>query len=223
MSFGVVLTKIPCCSLKDQCQEAYCRDPEGPRPLEGLLRIDGAGDRVGARLAQSEGATNRTTSPVAWSNRQMSARLGLASAVREGDRRVCERPCVKHGACTLSPDRLHMLHEGLPQGSRHIGSGRVAGPVIRASCDDNQGYKPVRNTNVTVTRNADDVCSWVFKPTTWDCDLDQPILGRVIFKQGAAGTYGHDQPDAYGSSSISGGSAITVDRWLPVAIEQTIV
>jgi hypothetical protein len=46
MSFGVVLTKITHCNIKDQCQEAYCRDLEGPRPLERSLRTDGAGDRV---------------------------------------------------------------------------------------------------------------------------------------------------------------------------------
>jgi hypothetical protein len=115
MSFGVVLTKIPCCSLKDQCQETYCRDPEGPRPLEGSLRADGVGDQAGARLARSGTTTNRTASPATRSNRQMSARLGLASAVREGGQRVCGRPCAKHGARALSPDRIHALHEGLPQ------------------------------------------------------------------------------------------------------------
>jgi hypothetical protein len=46
-----VLTRMPCCNLKDQCQEAYFGDPEGPRPLEGSMRVDGAGDRTGARLA----------------------------------------------------------------------------------------------------------------------------------------------------------------------------
>jgi hypothetical protein len=30
----------------------------------------------------------------------------------------------------LSPDRLRPLHEGLPQGSRRVGSGRAAGLVI---------------------------------------------------------------------------------------------
>jgi hypothetical protein len=30
----------------------------------------------------------------------------------------------------LSPDRLHTLHEGLPQGSRRVGSERAAGPGI---------------------------------------------------------------------------------------------
>jgi hypothetical protein len=71
----------------------------------------------------------------------------------------------------------------------------------------------MQNTNATVARNANDVCFGVFKPTTWDYGLDQPILGRAIFKQGVAGAYGHDQPDSYGSSSISGGSATVVDRW----------
>jgi hypothetical protein len=42
------LTRMPFYSIKDQCQEAYCRDPEGPRPLEGSLRADGVGDRVDA-------------------------------------------------------------------------------------------------------------------------------------------------------------------------------
>jgi hypothetical protein len=51
----------------------------------------------------------------------------------------------------------------------------------------------VRSINATVARNVDDVCSRVFEPTTWDCGLDQPILGWTIFKQGAAGAYGHDQ------------------------------
>jgi hypothetical protein len=71
----------------------------------------------------------------------------------------------------------------------------------------------VRNTNATVARNIDDICSRVFKPTTWDYGLDQPIPGWAIFKQGAAGACGHDQQDAYGSSSISGGSTTAVDRW----------
>jgi hypothetical protein len=60
-------------------------------------------------------------------------------------------------------------------------------------------------------------------PFTWDCGLDQPVPGRAIFKQGAAGAYGHDQPDTYVSSLISGGSATAVDRWLPEAVEQAIV
>jgi hypothetical protein len=71
----------------------------------------------------------------------------------------------------------------------------------------------MRKTNATVARNVDDVCSEVFKLTTWDCGLDQPILGQAIFKQGAPGAYDHDQPDSCGSSSISGGSATAVDRW----------
>jgi hypothetical protein len=50
----------------------------------------------------------------------------------------------------------------------------------------------VQNTNAPVARNADDVCSGVFKPTTWDYGLDQPISGRAVFKQGAAEAYGHD-------------------------------
>jgi hypothetical protein len=72
------------------------------------------------------------------SNRQMSAHLGLASAVHEGGRRVCGRPCAKNGARALSPDRLHTLHEGLPQGSRRAGSERAMGPVIGAGGDDNR-------------------------------------------------------------------------------------
>jgi hypothetical protein len=48
MSFGIILTKILCCSIKDQYQEAYYRDPEGLRPLEGSLHADGAGDHAGA-------------------------------------------------------------------------------------------------------------------------------------------------------------------------------
>jgi hypothetical protein len=67
----------------------------------------------------------------------MSARLGLASAIREEGRRVCGRPCAKHGVRALSPDRLHVLHEGLPQGSRRARSGKAAGPIIRAGGDDN--------------------------------------------------------------------------------------
>jgi hypothetical protein len=69
----------------------------------------------------------------------------------------------------------------------------------------------MQNTNATVARNADDVCSRVFKPTIWDCGLDQLVLGRAVFKQGAAGAYGHDQSDSCGSGSISKGSATAVD------------
>jgi hypothetical protein len=71
----------------------------------------------------------------------------------------------------------------------------------------------MRNTNATVAWNVDDIFSRVFKPTTWDYGLNQPVLGWAIFKQGAARAYGHDQQDAYGSSSISGGSTTAVDRW----------
>jgi hypothetical protein len=35
----------------------------------------------------------------------------------------------------------------------------------------------MRNINATITRNVNDVYSKVFKPTTWDYGLDQPILG----------------------------------------------
>jgi hypothetical protein len=35
----------------------------------------------------------------------------------------------------------------------------------------------MRNANTPVTRNADDVCSGVFKLTTKDYGLDQPVLG----------------------------------------------
>jgi hypothetical protein len=59
-----------------------------------------------------------------------------------------------------------VLHEGLPQGSRRARSERAAGLVIRAGGDDNQRYKPVQNTNATITRNTDDVYSRVFKSTT---------------------------------------------------------
>jgi hypothetical protein len=162
----LVLTKIPYCSLKDQCQEAYSRHPEGPRPLEGSLRVDGARDRASARHARPGGATNRTTGLAARSDRQMSTRLGLALAVCEGCWRVCGRPCVKHGASALSLDQLHALDEGLPQGSRHTGSRRVMGLVIRAGDDDNRRHKSMWNTNATVARNADDVYCRVFKPTT---------------------------------------------------------
>jgi hypothetical protein len=106
-----------------------------------------------------------------------------------------------------------MLHEGLPQGSRCVRSERDAGPVIRAGSDNNRRYKLVWNTNATVARSANDVCSRIFKPTTWDCGLNQPISGQAIFKQGAAGAYGHDQPDSCGSSSFSRGSSTAVDRW----------
>jgi hypothetical protein len=47
----------------------------------------------------------------------MLAHLGLALAVREGGRRICGRPCAKHGVRALSPGRLYVLHKGLPQGS----------------------------------------------------------------------------------------------------------
>jgi hypothetical protein len=40
------------------------------------------------------------------------------------------------------------------------------GPVIGAGGDNNWRYKPVRNTNTTDVRNASDVCSRIFKPTT---------------------------------------------------------
>jgi hypothetical protein len=92
----------------------------------------------------------------------MSAHLGLSSVVREGGKRVYERPCAKHSARALSPDRLHALHERLPQGSRRTGSERATGPVIGAGNDDNRGYKPMQNTNATIAWNADDVCSRVF-------------------------------------------------------------
>jgi hypothetical protein len=71
----------------------------------------------------------------------------------------------------------------------------------------------MKNTNAPVVRNADDVCSEVFKLTTWDYGLDQPIPGRAVFNQGAAGACGHDQPDSCGSGSISEGSSTAVDRW----------
>jgi hypothetical protein len=38
------------------------------------------------------------------------------------------------------------------------------------------------NTNTTVARNVDDVYCRVFKPTTWDYGLDQPVPGRAIFE-----------------------------------------
>jgi hypothetical protein len=40
----------------------------------------------------------------------------------------------------------------------------------------------MRNTNATVARDADDVCSEVFEPTTWDYGLDQPVPGRAVYK-----------------------------------------
>jgi hypothetical protein len=30
----------------------------------------------------------------------------------------------------------------------------------------------MRNSNATIARDADDICSGVFEPTTWDCSLD---------------------------------------------------
>jgi hypothetical protein len=134
---------MPFYSIKDKCQEAYCRAAKGPQPLEGSLGTDGAGDRANAQLARSRTPTDRALSIVARSDRQVSARLGLASTVREGGRRDFGHPCAKHGARALSPDRLHVLREGLPQGSQRAGSGRAAGPVIAAGGDDNQRYKPV--------------------------------------------------------------------------------
>jgi hypothetical protein len=71
----------------------------------------------------------------------------------------------------------------------------------------------LQNTNATIARSADDVCFGVFKLNTWDCGLDQPILGQAMFKQGAAEACGHDQSDSRGSSSISGGNATAVDKW----------
>jgi hypothetical protein len=40
----------------------------------------------------------------------------------------------------------------------------------------------MRNTNATVARDTGDVCSGVFEPTTWDYGLDQPVLGRAVYK-----------------------------------------
>jgi hypothetical protein len=42
----------------------------------------------------------------------------------------------------------------------------------------------MRNTNTTIARNADDVCFRVFKPTTYDCGLDQLVPGQAVFKKG---------------------------------------
>jgi hypothetical protein len=114
MSFGVVLTEIPYCSIKDQCQEVHCGAAKGSRPLEGSLRTDGVGDQAGARLTGSRTAVGRASGIAAWGDRQVSARLGLASAIREGGWRVCGRPCANHGARALSPDRLHAPCHGLP-------------------------------------------------------------------------------------------------------------
>jgi hypothetical protein len=52
------LTRIPLYSIKEKCQEAYWRAAEGPRPLEGPLRTDSAGDRAGARPARTGTAVN---------------------------------------------------------------------------------------------------------------------------------------------------------------------
>jgi hypothetical protein len=35
----------------------------------------------------------------------------------------------------------------------------------------------LQNINVVVTRNADNIFSEVFEPTTWDYGLDQPVPG----------------------------------------------
>jgi hypothetical protein len=35
----------------------------------------------------------------------------------------------------------------------------------------------MRNANTHVARNADDVCSRVFKPTTWDYGLNKLVPG----------------------------------------------
>jgi hypothetical protein len=48
MSFGIFLARMPSYSIKNQCQEAYCRDLEGPQPLEGSLHVNGAGDWASA-------------------------------------------------------------------------------------------------------------------------------------------------------------------------------
>jgi hypothetical protein len=37
------------------------------------------------------------------------------------------------------------------------------------------------NIIAVVARNADNIFSGVFEPTTWDCGLDQPVPGRAIF------------------------------------------
>jgi hypothetical protein len=39
----------------------------------------------------------------------------------------------------------------------------------------------VQNTNAPVARNANDVYSGVFKPTTWDCSLDQLVPKEAVF------------------------------------------
>jgi hypothetical protein len=68
-----------------------------------------------------------------------------------------------------------------------------------------------RNINATVARDDHDVCSGIFKPTTWGCGLNQLVLGRAICKQGAAGACGHDQPGSCDSDSINRGSTTAVD------------
>jgi hypothetical protein len=166
MSFGVVFTRMPLHNIEDQCQEAHCETAKGSRPLEGSLHVDGAGDQASARLARSKTTTRRASGTAARSNRQVSTRLGLAATVREGGRRICGHPCAKHGARALSPDRIHVLRQGLPQGSWRTWSGRATGPTDWAGGNNYWWYKPVRNTSAIVARDADDVCSGVFEPTT---------------------------------------------------------
>jgi hypothetical protein len=128
MSFGIVLTRMPLHSIEDQCQETHCGAAKGSRPLEGSLHADGVRDRASAQLARSSARRRTATSGTAARNdRQVLACLGLAVAIREGGWRICGCPCAKHGARTLSPDRLHVLRERLPQGSWRTGSGRATG------------------------------------------------------------------------------------------------
>jgi hypothetical protein len=182
MSFGIVLTRMPVRSIEGQCQEAHCGAAKRSRPLEGSLHADGVGDRASARLTRSRTATRRASGTAARNNRQVSTFLGLAAIVCEGGRRIHGRPCAKHGARALSPDRLHALHQRLPQGSWRTGSGRVAGPTDGAGNHNYWRYKSVWNNNATVTKDVDDVSSGVFEPTTWDCGLDQPVPGRAVCK-----------------------------------------
>jgi hypothetical protein len=46
ISFGIVLTRMPLRSIKDQCQETHYGAAKGSRPLEGSLHADGAEDRA---------------------------------------------------------------------------------------------------------------------------------------------------------------------------------
>jgi hypothetical protein len=60
-------------------------------------------------------------------------------------------------------------------------AGELRGQLTELAMTIIGDIKPVRNTNAPVARNVDDICSGVFKPTTWDCGLDQPVSEGAVF------------------------------------------